>query len=72
MEVVPTLWEFRAAERRLRESLWIRELVPFHTYPQREEDMFTISRFTDTYGLPPLSLPSQLVWWLRLHVGGRG
>ena len=48
--------EYRAAEDRIRESILLRDVLPNHTYPRREEDLRTIKAYHDRYGVPDIGL----------------
>jgi hypothetical protein len=48
--------EYRGAESRIRESILLRDVLPDHTYPGRDEDLQTIHRYHSRYGIPPLGL----------------
>jgi hypothetical protein len=43
---------YRAAENRLRESILVRDVLPGHTYPRHAEDLETIRRYHNRYGIP--------------------
>ncbi len=61
--------EYRSAEARTKESILLRDILPDHTYPGREEDFATIRRYHSRFGVPPLGLWSRAK---RLLAGGRG
>lgn len=48
--------EYRAAETRIRESILLKDVLPNHTYPGRDEDLTTIRRYHGRYGIPELGL----------------
>ena len=48
--------EYRAAEDRVRESILLRDVLPNHTYPRRDEDLATIKAYHDRYGVPDVGL----------------
>ncbi len=66
----PSFREFKAAEGQLRESVAVRSDLPDHTYPRKREDLDTINRFVNHYGLPPAGAIRGFLWWLFLG-GGR-
>jgi hypothetical protein len=43
--------------------------LPHHSYPRREQDLVTLKRFHDNYGMAPQGFVSQLLSWVR---GGGG
>jgi hypothetical protein len=59
---------YRAAENRIRESILLRDVLPGHTYPGRDEDLQTIHDYHSQYGMPTLGL------WARARklLEGRG
>jgi hypothetical protein len=62
----PSVRETVAAMERLRLSEEIRQDVPGHTYPLRDEDLETVERFYDAFGeLPPAGYLRSLWWHLR-------
>lgn len=64
-EKPPSLREYRHAEERLKESLWLRcNGLPMHDYPGRRDDLQTIRRFHAAYGVPPSGFVRRLLWWL--------
>ena len=60
--------EYRAAEDRIRESILLRDVLPNHTYPRRDEDLEVIHAYHSKYGIPELGL------WARAKrlLEGRG
>ncbi len=66
MEVTPPSYrEFKAAEGRIKESLWLRCAgLAYHAYPKRRRDLRVIKSFVDAYGLPPEGGLRGWVWWL--------
>jgi hypothetical protein len=58
---------YRAAENRIRESIVLREVLPGHTYPEREEDLETMRRYHQRYGMPDVGLMQRVK---RLVGGG--
>jgi hypothetical protein len=48
--------EYRAAENRIKESILLRDILPGHRYPGREEDLQTIRRYHGLYGIPDIGL----------------
>jgi len=65
---VPSYKEFKAAEARLKESVIVCSDLPDHTYPKKVENLRTIKRFVDYFGLPPEGGRGFLRWLLG---GGR-
>jgi hypothetical protein len=47
---------YRAAENRIRESIVLREVLPGHSYPGREEDLELMRSYHQRYGMPDLGL----------------
>ena len=47
---------YRSAEARIRESILLRDVLPGHTYPGREEDLRTIKEYHGRYGIPSVGL----------------
>jgi hypothetical protein len=59
LEVRPSRAErraYREAENRLKESILLRDILPGHTYPRRDEDLATIKAYHGRYGVPELGL----------------
>ena len=48
--------EYRSAEARIKESILLRDVLPGHTYPGREEDLRTIKEYHGRYGIPSVGL----------------
>ena len=48
--------EYRAAEGRIKESILLKDVLPGHSYPGRDEDFATIRRYHSRYGVPELGL----------------
>jgi hypothetical protein len=48
--------EYRAAENRIKESILLRDILPGHRYPGREEDLRTIRNYHSKYGIPDIGL----------------
>ena len=48
--------EYRAAEGRIKESILLKDVLPNHSYPGRDEDFATIRRYHSRYGVPELGL----------------
>ena len=48
--------EYREAENRIRQSILLRDALPDHTYPGRDEDLQTIHNYHSRYGIPELGL----------------
>ena len=59
---------YRSAEARIKESILLRDVLPGHTYPGREEDLRTIKEYHGRYGIPSVGL------WTRVRrlLGGGG
>jgi hypothetical protein len=67
----PSLREYRHAEERLKESLWLRcNGLPMHDYPMRRDDLRLITRFHAAYGVPPSGFLRRLLWFLKGSGGG--
>ena len=47
---------YREAENRMRESILLRDVLPDHNYPGRDEDLQTIHSYHSRFGIPPLDL----------------
>jgi hypothetical protein len=58
---------YRAAEGRLRESILARDVVPNHSYSRHQEDLETIRRYHQAYGVPDVGLLARMK---RLVGGG--
>jgi hypothetical protein len=52
---------YRAAENRLKESILLREVLPGHRYPGREEDLEFMREYHRLYGVPDVGL------WARMR-----
>jgi hypothetical protein len=48
--------EYRRAEARIRESILLRDILPDHTYPHRDEDLQLIHDYHSAYGIPEVGL----------------
>ena len=71
MEVRPSREErreYRAAKNRIKESILLRDVLPGHTYPRREEDLATLKRYHSKYGVPGVGLMARA----RRLLEGRG
>jgi hypothetical protein len=55
--------EYRQAEGRIRESIQLKDILPDHTYPRKEEDLQTIQRYHTRYGVPDMGL-----WYRALRL----
>ena len=47
---------YKEADNRIPESILLRDVLPDHTYPGRDEDLQTIHRYHSRFGIPPLGL----------------
>jgi hypothetical protein len=47
---------YRAAENRLKESIYLRGVLPDHSYSRRLADLETMKRYHRLYGVPDLGL----------------
>jgi hypothetical protein len=51
---------YRGAEARLQESILVRDVLPSHSYPRRDEDLETMRRYHEAYGVPDLGLMARV------------
>jgi hypothetical protein len=51
---------YRAAESRVRESIALRDVLPYHTYPDRERDLELMRAYHQAYGVPDVGLMARV------------